>query len=126
MFKNKRKQAAEMAATVEAMRTVPRSAPKAQEVTILENEYRPCYVNGKKALFHRWVNTARPQLPKGQEPGENARYFQFRSTQAIVEYEDGTVDRVWPQDIQFADGGKFQDYAWLPMVQQQGGRHDTE
>lgn len=115
MFKNKRKQAAERAKMADIFQPTARPAIKTQTVTIQENEYRPCYVNGKKALFHRWVNTARPQLPRGAEPGENARYFQFRSTQAIVEYEDGTVDRVWPQDIQFADGGKFQEYAWLPM-----------
>ena len=30
-----------------------------------ETEYRPCYVNGRRALFHRWVNTANPVLPKG-------------------------------------------------------------
>lgn len=82
-------------------------------------EPRPCWVYGKrKALFHRWANTARAQLPRGQEPGENVRYYQFRATQAIVEYEDGTVDRVWPQDIQFADGGKFMDYEWLKPGQE--------
>lgn len=79
-----------------------------------ENEYRPCYVFGRRAVFHRWANMARPQLPKGQEPGENARYFQFRGTYGVVEFEDGTVDTVWPRDITFADGGHFQDYEWLP------------
>lgn len=83
-------------------------------------DYRPCYVNGRRALFHRWITTARPQLPKGQEPGENARYFQFRSTHGLVEYEDGTVDKVWPHDIKFADGGHFEDYAWQPADQQEG------
>lgn len=89
-------------------------------VTLVEDyEPRPCWVYGKrKALFHRWANTARAQLPRGQEPGENVRYYQFRATQAIVEYEDGTVDRVWPQDIQFADGGKFMDYEWLKPGQE--------
>lgn len=86
-----------------------------------ENEYRPCYVNGRRALFHRWANSARPQLPKGQEPGENARYFQFRSTHGLVEFEDGTVDLVWPRDIQFADGGHFRDYAWNPQKQEPTG-----
>lgn len=84
-------------------------------VIMQENEYRPCYVAGRKALFHRWANTARPVLPRGVEPDENARYFQQRNTHGIVEFEDGTVERVWPQDIQFADGGHFQEYAWLPQ-----------
>lgn len=90
--------------------------------TIVKEEisYRPCYANGRRAMFHRWANDARPQLPRGVEPGENARYYQFRSTKAIVEYEDGTVAAVWPNEIQFADGGKFQEYAWLPMKIKEG------
>jgi hypothetical protein len=90
-------------------------------ITLVEDyEPRPCWVYGRrKALFHRWANNAHAQLPRGQEPGENARYYQYRATQAIVEYEDGTVDRVWPQDIQFADGGKFLEYEWLPREQEE-------
>lgn len=92
------------------------SRPAPPDVVIMqENEYRPCYVQGRKALFHRWANTARPALPRGVEPGENARYFQQRTTHGIVEFEDGTVERVWPQDIQFADGGRFHEYEWLPL-----------
>ena len=87
---------------------------KNQTVLVQQNEYRPCWVNGKKALFHRWANSARPMLPNGQKPGENARYFQYRSTKAIVEFEDGTVAAVWPHEIQFADGGLFHEYEWLP------------
>lgn len=83
-----------------------------------ENEYRPCYVNGRKALFHRWSNMARPQLPRGQEPDDSARYFQFRGTYGVVEFEDGMVETVWPRDIQFADGGHFRDFAWLPAVEE--------
>lgn len=99
----------------------PPPAPRLPTRIALVEDYepRPCWVYGKrKALFHRWANSARAQLPRGQEPGENVRYYQFRATQAIVEYEDGTVDRVWPQDIQFADGGKFMDYEWLKPGQE--------
>ena len=119
MFGNKQKPQSEYEDLVAALLRVQST----RVMIAQESEYRPCYANGKKAIFHRWANIARPQLPRGAEPGENARYYQYRSTQAIVEYEDGTVDRVWPQDIQFADGGKFQEYAWLPMLEQQGGRH---
>lgn len=78
-----------------------------------ETEYRPCYANGKRALFHRWVNTANPVLPRGVEAeNEKARFFQHRSTSALVEYADGTMDRVWPQDIRFADGGRFNKSEW--------------
>jgi hypothetical protein len=81
-------------------------------IVVQENEYRPCYVRGSKALFHRWANTARPVPPRGADQDENTRYFQYRATLGIVEFEDGTVERVWPQDIQFADGGRFKEYAW--------------
>ena len=89
--------------------------PAAPSITITQEiDYRQCYVNGRRALWHRWVNTARPQLPKGQEPSENTRYFQFRNTHGLVEYEDGTMDLVWPRDIQFVDHSRFEDYAWPP------------
>ena len=92
-------------------------APAPSVIIAQDNEYRPCYVNGRRALFHRWANSARPQLPRGAEPGENARYFQYRSTHGLVEYEDGTMDMVWPRDIQFADSGRFRTYAWDPYGQ---------
>lgn len=83
-----------------------------------EIEYRPCYVNGRKALFHRWINTANPALPRGADPkDERTKFFQHRSTTALVEYEDGTLARVWPQDIRFADGGRFDKFEWLPIEQ---------
>lgn len=77
-------------------------------------EYRPCYVNGRRALFHRWVNSANPVLPKGMDPDdERARFYQHRSTTGMVEYSDGTVARVWPQEIRFADSAaRFREYAW--------------
>ena len=84
-----------------------------------EIEYRPCWVFGRKGLFHRWINTAKPTLPRGQELDENTRYFQYRATKALVEFENGAMETVWPQDLVFADHGRFQDYAWLPMEQQE-------
>lgn len=91
-----------------------RPAPLPTQVIVRETEYRPCWVRGKRALFHRWVNTARPTLPKGQEPGENARYYQFRSTQGLVEFESGAVELVYPQAVHFVDGGHFRQYTWPP------------
>ena len=79
-------------------------------------EYRPCYVKGRRALFHRWENTANPVLPRGVDANdEKARFFQYRSTRALVEYEDGTMARVWPLDIRFADGDRFKEFEWLPI-----------
>lgn len=86
-----------------------------------ENPLRPCWVKGRKAIFHRWCNTANPCLPKGMEPdNEKARYFQYRSVTAIVEFMDGSVDRVWPQEIEFADGGRFDAMTWLPKSNAEG------
>lgn len=79
---------------------------------VRENEYRPCWVYGKKALFHRWANDARPTLPGNQQPTENARFYQFRSSKAIVEFEDGTVARVWPNEVKFDDTGFFDQFKW--------------
>ena len=114
MFGSKRKQPA---VDLEKLAELLKPAPQNTVNIYQEYEYRPCYVFGRRAMFHRWANMARPQLPKGQEPGENARYFQFRGTYGVVEFEDGTVDTVWPRDITFADGGHFRDYAWLPANQ---------
>lgn len=120
MFRNKRRQELQDLAEIVQRFTPPKFAAP-QVIVSRECEYRPCYVNGRKALFHRWVNTARPQLPKGQELSENARFFQFRTTHALVEYEDGTMDQVWPRDIKFADHGRFHDYAWDPAGQTDEG-----
>ena len=74
----------------------------APQITV-HTELRPCWVRDRKAVFHRWVETARPVKPKDMEDDENAEYYQLRNCHGLVEFEDGTVARVWPQDIQFAD-----------------------
>lgn len=115
MFKSKRRQQP----TLEEMLAAIQPPEIHNRVVVTQDsELRPCYVNGRKALFHRWVNTARPQLPKGQELSENARFYQFRATTGLVEYEDGTIDQVWPRDIKFADHGRFRDYAWDPAEEE--------
>lgn len=103
-------------------RNQPSNTPHTQKVVYVdETQPRPCWVKGRKAIFHRWCNTANPVLPRGMDPNdERAYYFQHRSTTAIVEYMDGTVDRVWPQDLEFADGGRFAELNWLPKSKQEG------
>lgn len=75
-------------------------------------ERRPCFAKGKRAMFHRWADAARPVVPRGMEETETQERYQHYTVRAIVEYEDGTINRVWPSDIVFVDGGGFEDYAW--------------
>jgi len=126
MFGSKRRQLQAFEAMRETMERALATRNPAPYITITQEiEYRPCYVRGRRALFHRWTNSARPQLPKGMEPDENARYFQYRNTHGIVEFEDGTVELAWPREIQFADGGHFMDYAWQPAEREAGGNGDN-
>ena len=76
---------------------------------------RPCWVDGRRALFHRWTDSARPVKPYGMEDDDTADRFQVWNVHGLVEYEDGTMARVWPNMIQFADGGDFAEYDWNRM-----------
>ena len=69
------------------------------------NELRPCYVNKKKgickALFHTWEHYSTvidAGLMVGSHPAG-----QISVLYGIVEYEDGTIDRVDPSMIHFCD-----------------------
>lgn len=81
-------------------------------VAYRDPELRPCFARGRKAIFHRWINSAHPVPPRGMELNDQTRYFQFRRTEALVEYEDGTIDRVYPTDLKFIDGGSFSKFDW--------------
>lgn len=92
---------------------------------IKEIEYRHCTVDGKKALFHMWAetenvllkvnallptNTIRALKKEYETNGYITNGFdteKIKSIQAIVEYEDGTVDMVAPNKIVFCDGVEF-------------------
>lgn len=72
------------------------------DFTIRTTEYRPCRVEGKRALFHRWEDRAeivQPSPMVGGHPGGALKW-----TVAIVEYEDGMVAEVLPEDVQFVPG----------------------
>lgn len=96
------------------------SSPPMVHLITEPDRKRPCLERGRRAIFHRWINSAHPLLPRGMEPGENARYFQYRRTEALVEYEDGTMARVFPSDIQFIDGGDFDKWDWDALEVQRG------
>lgn len=83
------------------------------KVTITTSERRPCWVNGRRAIFHRWIDSARPAKARGKEDDERAPHFQLYSVHGLVEYEDGTMRRVWATEIQFADSAeKFGGICW--------------
>lgn len=88
-------------------------APYDKAITIIASEYRPCWVQGKKALFHRWdeiadlhiggkaLRTIDVDVPSG--------YIKY--TLAIVEFEDGKIGRCYPHEVQFLDN-KLGEYAF--------------
>lgn len=79
------------------------------EIVIKTIDYRPCLVNDKKALFHKWIEYAYPVPPSLIMP--NDRGGQKTDTLAIVEYENGTVEVVEPNCITFADN-LIEEYAF--------------
>ena len=78
-------------------------------LTITNSEYRPCVVDEKRAMFHRWeqradVVDASPL--RGGHPGG-----QYWITLGIVDYEDGSMDEISPRKIRFLDSkGLFAQY----------------
>ena len=72
---------------------------------------RPCYVRVDcveiiKAMFHCWSHETK-FLPRSGH--------QVNDTFAIIEFEDGTLGRVKPEQIRFADGGGFDEIAFPPL-----------
>ena len=70
-------------------------------VTFSTSEYRPCLVDGKKAVFHRWhefCNVVGAEAHIGGAPSGQIKY-----TLGTVEFEDGTVKEVAPHKIKFGD-----------------------
>lgn len=73
-------------------------------------DYRPYFVNNKKqeikALFHCWSH-------RSEVVGESALRGGYPgATFAIVEYEDGSVHEVNPQNVRFVDG-LINQYAFM-------------
>ena len=85
------------------------------KITMSTCEGRPCWVRGRRAIFHRWTDSARPVKPVNNNQDTDER-LQKWSVHGIVEYEDGTVEREWPSAIQFADSAEYFDsFAWEAM-----------
>lgn len=76
-------------------------------IKIEQNEYRPCIVGERKALFHRWTefnNTVPGGITAIDPPPGQIKY-----TLGLIEYENGQVEEVKPYKIKFIDN-KIQEY----------------
>lgn len=78
-----------------------KAAPTVDAAPVL----RPCVWNGRPARFHRWCDWSEIVEPSAMVGGHNGG--ELRYTVGIVEFEDGTIKRVLPQDIRFMDGAKM-------------------
>lgn len=94
---------------------------KARLLTMDELQARPCEVDGRPALFHRWVEEddallrippyiAVPDVEKIQHRFKYDKVVispcEFEVTHrtfALVEYRNGTIAKVDPEQIQFTD-----------------------
>ena len=65
-------------------------------------EYRPCTVDGRKALFHKWERKSEIVQPSMLKGGHNGGTV--CGDMAIVEFENGEVAEVLPWRIRFTDG----------------------
>lgn len=72
------------------------------ELTVgIVREYRPCLVDGKKALFHRWA--VRKQIVEPSIRVGGHRGGEVEVIVAIVEYENGKVAECYPIQVRFCD-----------------------
>lgn len=90
-------------------------------ITIHSGEYRPCLVNGKKALFHRWVEhesvilqskcmVSFTKLSDIREVFERIKVVpngftavKLGGTYALIEFENGGTSLIDPRYIKFLD-----------------------
>lgn len=78
---------------------------------IPEDTRRPCFYNGRRAMFHRWTEykTVLPPSPLvGGHCGGNVCILY-----GVIEMEDGECKLALPENIRFADGGGFGDCVFL-------------
>lgn len=85
--------------------------------------YRPCLAKGKKALFHCWEHRSEVVPPSPLRGGHSGG--QISGTLAIVEFEDGSVDTVYPQNVTFLDTpgvmAEFEGNYYQKALEQQEG-----
>lgn len=86
-------------------------------ITFATAEYRPCLVNGRKAIFHRWADKAEivgeSPLLGGHAAGQIWGVF------GIVENEDGYIAEVYPSRIKFLDSSRlFNEIEFPPKMEE--------
>lgn len=70
----------------------------ANNTNIIPNfSYRPCIVGNRQASFHKWIDAV-----------EATTNSIVTYTMGLIEFEDGTVERVNIEDIRFVDTYMFQ------------------
>lgn len=72
---------------------------------------RPCYVKDKKAFFHVWFQESQIVAPSILSGGHSGGVV--ATVLGLVEFEDGTISKEYPEQIKFADGGGFDEYCFL-------------
>lgn len=85
----------------------------AQSAFIVSPERRPCWVDGKKAMFHQWINRAQIAPPSMMVGGHSGG--QLWDVFGLVEMEDGQMKEVYPSKVIFADGGDFSKVRFRPQ-----------
>ena len=75
---------------------------------IIKKELRPCFVDGRKALFHCWENRSEVLIPSIMRGGHSGV---VSGIIGIVEHEDGTIYKALPEKIRFADT-EFEEYCF--------------
>lgn len=72
----------------------------------IKQEVRPCFINGKKALFHMWIKKI-DYLTRNE------------SVKGLVEFEDGRVEGIEADNIRFCDY-RTREFAFRGLDEQDG------
>ncbi len=70
------------------------------EIT-MKYELRPCITRGHKALFHGFEHRSEIVPPSPLKGGHSGG--EIKGVIGIVEYEDGAIHKVNPEEIRFID-----------------------
>jgi hypothetical protein len=76
----------------------------------IETELRPCLVNDKRALFHKWSDKSQIVEPSPFIGGDQGGVLMY--TVGIIEYEDGQICECMPSQIKFIDS-KIEQYHFI-------------